>query len=353
MNARTASNLVDFDALDRGASAERRNELMRHVAMLFSVASESCTHEQLEIYDSVLLRLSKMVTLDARAFAAERIAPLRRAPELTIRRFAGDEIAAARPVLSLSPALNDRDLALVAESHGMAHLEAIADRRELSEAVTEVLVSRGDDRTRVKVARNPGARLGDGALAKLAAQAMSDPEMSMALIGRSDIPESVAAKLPIRAPVAVAVGSVAGVAPERQSNAYWLAQHDFESGWERVLRLGGEAASERLLNQFAAEDRFAEAVAVFALLTGIDPEEASHFLVRLDTEPFLILAKANGLAFGTVHALLKSGPWKHRLDPARRAAALDHYQSMTTPAARGMLALWRDGRGASEGRCPT
>jgi hypothetical protein len=129
------------------------------------------------------------------------------------------------------------------------------------------------------------------------------------------------------------------IATERISNDYWLGQHDFESGWARVMRDGGrDIASEGLLSRYAAEDRFAEAVAVFALMTNSDLEEARHWMVRLDTEPFLTVAKAAGLGVATVQSLLRSGPWKYRLDHADRATALARYQTLTAAEAGAMLA---------------
>ncbi|ODN70064.1 hypothetical protein [Methylobrevis pamukkalensis] len=114
------SNLIDFKSLDRDPTPNRRDELMRSVASLFAVTSENCTLEQIEIYDQVLSRLADMVETEARAFAAAKIAPLRRAPEDTIRRFARDEIEVARVVLAKSPVLTDHDLLDIIRDFGVA-----------------------------------------------------------------------------------------------------------------------------------------------------------------------------------------------------------------------------------------
>lgn len=82
------------------------------------------------------------------------------------------------------------------------------------------------------------------------------------------------------------LAEAARLAEARLSNSYWLGLYDFESAWERICQQGGERiVSEELLCQYAVEDRFADVVATFSLLTGLDIEEAKHWLVRVDANP--------------------------------------------------------------------
>lgn len=354
------TNLVDFRSLDLDPSATRRNELMKSVASLFAFASERCTFEQIEIYDEVLSRLADMVETEARAFAAEKLAPLRRAPEKIVRRLASDdELEVAGPVLTRSPVLNDRDLMAVAEAKGVGHLKAIAQRANLSEQVTDVVVRRGDAEVKRTVAANHGARIGQGALEILVDQALSDVATATALGDRPDTPDEVISRIVARAAEEVrrvitgrgmkqaeqGLSEAARRAGERMSNAYWLGLYDFESAWEKMLQQGGSRiASETLLCQFALEDRFADVVAIFALLADLDLEESKHWLVRTDTEPFVVIAKALGLRFTSVQALLKAGPWKHRLTNDQRRDALNQFQQLEPRIARSRIAAWRQTR---------
>jgi hypothetical protein len=354
------THLVDFRSLDLDPSSARRNELLKGVASLFAFASERCTLEQIEIYDEVLSRLSDMVETEARAFAAEKLAPLRRAPEGVIRRFAHDDsVEVAGPVLTHSPVLTDRDLLAVAESKGNGHLAAIATRSVLSEQVTDVVVRRGDGNVRRTVAGNHGARIGGEALEILVQHAMTDAETAAALGDRPDTPDAMISRLVDHAEQQVrrvlsgrgmksaeqGLTEAARRAGERMSNAYWLGLYDFESAWEKILKQGGSrVASESLLCQYALEDRFADVAAVFAVLADLDLEETKHWLVRMDTEPFVVIARALGLRFTTVQAMLKAGPWKHRLSADQRREALNHFQQMETRVARSRIAAWRHTR---------
>lgn len=358
VKAMIETNLVDFRTLDMDPSSARRNELMKGVASLFAFASERCSLEQIEIYDEVLSRLASMVETEARAFAAEKIAPLRRAPERVVRQLASDEaIAVAGPVLSQSPVLNDRDLIEAASSRGQEHLTAIARRTVLSEQVTSVVVERGDAAVKRVVAGNLGAQIGEDALNLLVQQALRDVATAEALGGRPDTPDEVIEQMVEQAadevrraitgkglrPAEQTLGEATRLAGERMTNAYWLGLYDFETAWEKVLQQGGmRIVSESLLCQYAVEDRFADVVAVFALMADVDLEESKHWLVRVDTEPFLVAAKALNLRFTTVQTMLKTGPWKHRLSQDVRRDTMNSFMQLDAREARGRLAAWKE-----------
>lgn len=354
------SNLVDFKSLEQDPTGKRKNELIKGVASLFAVACDRCTLEQIEIYDDVLVRLAGMVETEARAIAAEKLSPLRRAPENIIRVLAQDDaIAVAGPVLTRSPVLTEKDLVAIAEAMGDGHLEAIAGRTCLSEQLSDVVVRRGSEGVRRVVAANSGARLGDDALNRLVEQALGDRETAESLGERGDTPDTVIQRLCREAAedvrqalqargVKVAdirVGDAARVAGERMGNTYWIGQYDFETAWERTLSRGGRrTVTEQSLTIAAVEDRFADAVAQFAVLADLHIEETKHFLVRTDTEPFLVIAKAIGLRFGTVQALLKTGPWRHRLSQEQRHEALNRFMEIDPRMAKARMDAWQGTR---------
>ena len=72
-----------------------------------------------------------------------------------------DDIAVAGPVLKLAPRLAEADLVDVANTKSQAHLQAISARPALGEAVTDVLVRRGDREVARGVADNRGARISE------------------------------------------------------------------------------------------------------------------------------------------------------------------------------------------------
>jgi hypothetical protein len=350
--------MVDYKVFEQDPSSDRRNELMRNVSTLFAIASENCTHEQIDIYDSVLSRLADMVEIEARAYAARKIAPLRRAPQGIVRRLAEDDIEVARPLLIQSPALTDADLIAIAARHSVGHLDAIAERPVLSDRVTDAIIGRGDRGVSRKVAANPGALISDSAFQRLSEQAMNDTEMAAALGARADTPDAIIDDLVAHAADEVRrvladrgktgaeadIASATRLAAERMSNGYWLGLYDFETAYARLDGLGGTSiASEDLMAQFAFDDRFPDVVAVFALLAGVSLDEAKHWLVRTDLEPFLVVSRALGLRHATVQVLLRTGPWRHRLTPNARVEALNAFQDIDMREARRSLLHLRQG----------
>ena len=106
-----------------------------------------------------------------------------------IRRLAADDdIEVARPVLKGSKRLDDADLVATAKSKGQPHLLAISERASLSEAVTEVLVTRGDREVAHSVVKNAGARFSDAGFRILVKRSASDDGLAVQVGARRDLP---------------------------------------------------------------------------------------------------------------------------------------------------------------------
>lgn len=352
------TELVNFSQLAGEAGKARRAELTRHVATLFVLTSDRCSDEQVDIYDSVLSRLVEMVEDEVRIYVANQLAGLRRGPEQTVRKLASDEIEIAGPVLTRSTVLREVDLIRVARTKTNNHLLAIAQRDVLSSDLTDVLVEKGDLSVKRKVASNSGASLSDNGMQILISEASSDATLQNYLSDRPDLADKH-----IQALVQIASGEVRRklmmqgevieasrmhearqLAEHRMSNQYWLNRYDFETARGRILNLSKKVqVTEIVLMRFASEDRFAEVVACFAWMARCGLEEASHWMVRPDPQPFLIVAKSIGLSSATVNTLLNTGPWKHRLSKKLRALAMRKYESLCQSEAKSMISHWHVG----------
>ena len=178
------------------ASAKHRLKVIDRITDLFAAGSRSYSYEQISLFDDVLRRLSADIEVKARAKLAQRLAGMGSAPPKLVRSFAfDDEIEVAGPVLVHSEQLSDDDLVENATTKSQDHLLAIAQRLKLSEAVTDVLVDRGDDRVVHKVVRNKGARFSLAGYGKLTSRARYDRRLTLALGERSDLPRQYFLKL--------------------------------------------------------------------------------------------------------------------------------------------------------------
>ena len=79
-------------------------------------------------------------------------------------------------------------MSTLAETKSQAHLQAISERSSLGEAVTDVLVRRGDREVARQVAENHGARISETGFVRLVERAETDGILAEKVGLRPDIP---------------------------------------------------------------------------------------------------------------------------------------------------------------------
>jgi len=186
-------SLIDelIHAVDSGGVKERLRILQR-VTDLFVAGSHRYSGDQIALFDDVLQQLAADIEVEARAKLADRLADVRYAPPKLVRTLAFDNvIEVARPVLIRSEQLTDDDLVENARTKSQEHLLAIAQRLKLSEAVTDVLVERGNTAVLRKVTGNGGAALSEDSFARLITEAKNDKPLAQLVKTREDIPEEL------------------------------------------------------------------------------------------------------------------------------------------------------------------
>src|SRR5579872_3490712 len=143
-------------------STKRQVRALVGVTDLFAAGSANYSRDQVELFDNVFKALVEVIELKTRAKLARHIAMAPHVPAALVRAFAFDsEIAVAGPVLSQTNVLSDEDIALSARTQSQEHLCAIAQRPTLSEAITDILIERGECNVARAVAKNAGARISD------------------------------------------------------------------------------------------------------------------------------------------------------------------------------------------------
>jgi hypothetical protein len=148
------------------------------------------------------------IETSAKALLSSRLAPIDTAPPLTIRALAFDDvIEVAAPVLSQSERLDDEALIEAARSKSQAHLMAISTRRVLSDAVTDVLVLRGNDEVIHSTVNNPGAEFSERGFTRLVDRAEGDDNLATCIGLRPTIPRHLYLRLIAKASATVRRGS--------------------------------------------------------------------------------------------------------------------------------------------------
>src|SRR5712672_1004629 len=137
----------------------RRAEILRKVTDLFVLGSGQFSQDQVELFDTVMGKLLENIERAARAQFGSRIARLSDAPPNVVRTLAFDAaIEVAGPVLQHCERLGEDVLVENAKTQSQDHLLAISGRKVLAEAVTDVLVRRGNQAVVTSTAQNAGAR---------------------------------------------------------------------------------------------------------------------------------------------------------------------------------------------------
>ena len=189
-NATMSQTLIDEleDAITK-QNLRQRATVMRRVTDLFIVNSTGFSEEHIAMFDDVMSRLVVAIDKSARAEFGNLLARHGNAPLQTTRILAlDDEIAVAGPILSQSQCLDDETLVAGAKTKSQEHLLAISQRSSISEAVTDVLVERGNADVVVNTAANAGAKFSEFGCSTLVARSGEDKAIALRVWLRRDIP---------------------------------------------------------------------------------------------------------------------------------------------------------------------
>src|SRR5262249_41621159 len=144
--------------------------------------------DQTSLFDDVMSMLARQIAVSARASFGQRLAAVPHAPPQIIRALALDDaIEVAGPVLTQSDQLDDATLIEGARTKSQEHLLAISRRKTLAEALTDVLVERGNQEVAHSTAANPGARFSEFGYSTLVQRSEHDAELARRVWSRSEI----------------------------------------------------------------------------------------------------------------------------------------------------------------------
>jgi len=343
------------DAVSSGSSEKRLNAL-RQVTVLFLRDAERLSDEQISIFDDVLCLLVAKVEIRARAELSKRLAPVDRAPIGIVRRLAlDDSIAVAGDVLALSRQLATDTLIEVASTRGQEHLLAISGRANLPEAVTDVIVTRGEQHVIHRLANNATASFSDSGYAGMVVHAGSDDELSEVLVLRPDLPLSVLTELLRRATDEVRERLTAKAPPELREEIGRVLKgisgaaaepapdmRDFGRAEDVVKRMkaAGELSEPALLT-FVQTNRFDEIAAGLGLLNTMPTSMMAQVIEGTRHDLVLIPCKSAGLSWTTVEAILLQRPVKFGINRPTLNAARQDYNKLSVETAQRTLRFWQ------------
>jgi uncharacterized protein (DUF2336 family) len=311
--------LEELEVALASGSNTRRIEILSSVTDLFVNGAPRYSDDQIGIFDDVIARLVNTIETKARAKLAHRLAPIANAPSNVVHLLAfDDDIEVARPILSRSERLNESTLLATANSKSQQHLFAITQRHSLSEAVTDVLVERGDRDVVHSVVKNRGARFSEAGFRILVDRSSDDDALASEVGLRDDVPRphflllldkassAVRARLVAENPqdstaiegvVAEVVGGIRNEA--RNASPAFAAAEAAVERQNRIRRIG-----DAEIYQYAKDRKFEETAIALSIMCDTPIDVVERALLDPGAEIILILCKVAGLSQATTKAVL-------------------------------------------------
>lgn len=359
--ASTASRLPELIAMAEEGSSEKRRALLRELTEhFFGASARSATEDTL--YGSVLTSLAADMETAVRAELSARFANAPNAPHALIRRLANDEAAVAEAVLTTSPVLTDEDLLGVVRKHGQEHMRAVSARPSVSEAVSDVIVERGDDETLGTLLRNDGAQLSRKSSEAAVERARTNPALHEAAVSRASLPADllnemyfvVEARLRTRIleqnarmdPALLESALAAGRARIATDDGALPADYAECSAYVEELKAAGQLTPQ-MLARFLRSGGTTSFLIALAQLSDIDFHTARQIVERRELDALAVVCKSADLdrALFLTYAVVLLNDDGGAMAKAHSYARM--YAELTKDAALRTLRFWRMRRGAA------
>jgi uncharacterized protein (DUF2336 family) len=183
------SLITELNATLMTASKAQQLSILRRVTDLFLERADVFSTQHVAVFDGVIGAIIEGASDEALIELSRKLAAVENAPMKVVNTLARhDTIAIAGPLLEKSNSLPDEALAGIAETASQKHLQAIAARTQLSEAVTDILIDRGTADVAYKIVGSPCTRLSELGFVKLINQAKTDSVLAGMIAARPDLP---------------------------------------------------------------------------------------------------------------------------------------------------------------------
>ncbi|HKO72350.1 MAG TPA: DUF2336 domain-containing protein [Bradyrhizobium sp.] len=355
----TGSFLQELEeAVTRGTPESRKRALWHTTDVMIS---GRYSDDEIWTFGAVIGRLADEIEVAARAQLARQLARFDRAPVNIIHKLAFDDsIDVAGPVLRESERLEPYALVANACTKSQTHMLAIAERKSIDESVTDVLVTRGDQKVVSSVARNNGARLSDFGFLHMIKRAEGDSILAEQLGLREDIPRHIFQQLIAKASDDVKKrlererpgmidqiqSSVSDVAGELQSKfgpvsrTYYVAKRVVTTQFQQGN------LNENSISGYARAHRLEEVTIGLSLLCSLPGDVIERAVLDKNRETLLILAKALEFSWETTMSLLFLGAKEHRITAQELRELEGEFGRLNVETSRSVLEFYRSRKNA-------
>jgi uncharacterized protein (DUF2336 family) len=349
--------------LGQAQTLQARTALVQRLSELVSWPETRLPGYERQLAADILVDLLRTSNIELRRRCATGLARVSEAPKALLRYLARDEISVAGPLLEAGVGFDDSDLIATVRAGVSAHWVAIAQRRTISEPVTDALVATGEVAVIEAVLRNSGARLSTQGVDQVVARSRQADSLSKLLVARNELRPTQALVLFWWAPFEARVQILRRFAVDRATLIQELGdvfRMAAEEGWSDAdTRKALQVVERRQRNRAAAaqspygslEGAIAAAeqrmdrglMQEIAHLAGIKPATASQIFSDPGGEALGVLCKAVGLKRPMLLAL-----WRALRRPAGNPDRTDSplgravyvFDTLATAKAQTVLRYW-------------
>jgi uncharacterized protein (DUF2336 family) len=193
MTTEAQALIIELDSVlsKAPAPAAWRAKILRRVTDLFLLDAAAYSDDQVAVFDDVIGHLIAKADRRLLVELSNRLAQAENAPINVVGTLARHaDMLIAGPLLEKSSALTDTDLIEIADKdrRDPALLPLIAARARLSEAVTDILIKRGNPDLVRRIVDRPDAPISESSFARMVTSLEKDKSLAPAIATRPDLP---------------------------------------------------------------------------------------------------------------------------------------------------------------------
>lgn len=361
---KTADELQLTDLAGAPQTSGVRKALVKRLADVICIPASQLTPQERHMAGDVLVELLRDADVDMRESVAKRLVMLNEAPRTILMILAKDDFQVARHVLEKSKSLTDSDLIHIARNVRTEHRKVMSLRRNLTDAVVDVLAEFLEEDVVNTLLKNKGASFSEKTIQRIMTVSRSSPDYVNLLVKRDETRPShgltmfwwadSAARKTILHRFAVtrnvlqescfdlfpqaaaegwndaAVRKALQFIERRQRNRAAIARSDYES-----LEQAIDTAVETGMTRELAEE--------ISYMSGIKPATGAQIMADKTGEALAILCKAPGLKRDHIRKLWvalrrDAGTPDEPSDELQKITAT--YDGISTDKAQTVLRYW-------------
>ena len=341
-----------------------RVALFKRLADVVCLPSSRVNAFERSMTADLLVDMLRDAPIEDRTRVARRLSSLNEIPARLVRFLLHDEVEVCLTLLENCASLSDADLLDCARRGSIEHRRLIAQRRGLSDVISEALIEGMEPTVIEALLRNELAKLTNTAVEIMVAATRDEPQFIPMLLRRSELRPHHAytmfwwADSEARKQVLQRFAVSREVLQEAAADVFSLAA--LENWQDPVSRKALQFIERRQRNRQAlARSRFAsleEAVAAarpgltretaeeISYLSGLKPMTGAKIFTDAGGEPLAILCKATGLSRAALRALWQGLRRPETDDTGQPSAALTRtltiYDTIAVDRAQTVLRYW-------------